>query len=558
MRNRTGGMRTGQRGRWSDVARKSRKKQACEPPGQESPVFRAGLYCRLSQEREDTIERGTIGNQLQFLQDYAKGMPDLKISGVYVDDSVSGTTFQRPGFERMMSDIRAGRINCVVCKDASRLGRDYIETGNLIERVFPACGVRFISITDRFDTELPQGDLMMPVTNIANALYAKDISRKTASSKHTMMKKGIPTGAVPYGYKAVRNQDGIREMAVDEEAARIVRRVFAMFCDGRTQSEIVTRLNGENVLTPYQYRNREHPERLAGKEHLCWTLDIVSHILSNEVYTGRYVTGKDRVSLCNNEKRHQTDEAEWNVWENHHEAIVSKETFAQAGSQRKHQATKRRPEANLLRGKVVCGCCGNKVCDCPDKNRRYYLCTRKRRYGKASCASSPVAKNVMYDMVFRSLMETVRLVQNEEETARRYRQSDEWKTRMAADNMELQRLKRELDALTQRETGLYEDYRAGLLTVEEYCDIKEGYSGQRKQLESQMEAIGSAIRELEGGNGDGRDAVLRMLKSFGRRRKLSQDMVDKMVDRIVVHENKKIEVILSFEDEFRYLSGGGA
>ena len=197
------------------MARKSRTqpKQSMDTQKVLSKVYKTAVYVRLSAEKDETRDRKTLINQRNLIKNF-------------VDDEISGTTFDRPEFERMMSDMRAGRINCIVVKDLSRLGRDYVETGNLVERVFPMMGARFVAITDNYDSSKKDADLMVAVTNIANDLYAKDISKKIYSCKHEAMEKGIPAGNVAYGYKVVLDENKVRVVVEDKEAADVVRWIF--------------------------------------------------------------------------------------------------------------------------------------------------------------------------------------------------------------------------------------------------------------------------------------------------------------------------------------------
>jgi DNA invertase Pin-like site-specific DNA recombinase len=185
------------------MARKSRRAGTVSADYEKIDIYKykVAVYARLSREREETIERGTIENQVEFVTDYVRQHDDMEIVDCYVDDAFSGTNFDRPGYSRMICDMKAGRFNTIVVKDLSRLGREYVEVGNLIERVFPVYGVRFIAILDNYDTLNRDSGIMMPVANIANTLYALDISKKIHSSKHSMMERGIPVSTPPYGYK---------------------------------------------------------------------------------------------------------------------------------------------------------------------------------------------------------------------------------------------------------------------------------------------------------------------------------------------------------------------
>jgi len=367
------------------MARKSRTqpKQSMDTQKVLSKVYKTAVYVRLSAEKDETRDRKTLINQRNFIKNFVDQQIDMEIYDIYMDDEISGTTFDRPEFERMMSDMRAGRINCIVVKDLSRLGRDYVETGNLVERVFPMMGARFVAITDNYDSSKKDADLMVAVTNIANDLYAKDISKKIYSCKHEAMEKGIPAGNVAYGYKVVLDENKVRVVVEDKEAADVVRWIFNEAEKGILQSVIAEKLNAEHILTPSQYRVRNNKEKLEKLSRVKWTVDTLSQILKNEVYIGKYVTGKDRVCLYRHEKRHMTSKDEWNVFENHHTPLVTKEQFyAVQKNKRKALKPAKKQTVNMLKGKITCGCCGNSIHIHPEKHAKVYMCTHRKRYGR--------------------------------------------------------------------------------------------------------------------------------------------------------------------------------
>ena len=363
------------------MARKSRTqpKQSTDTLKALSKVYKTAIYVRLSAEKDETRDRKTLINQRNLIKNFVDQQMDMEVYDIYMDDEISGTTFDRPEFERMMSDMRAGRINCIVVKDLSRLGRDYIETGNLVERVFPMMNIRFVAITDNYDSSKKDADLMVAVTNIANDLYAKDISKKISSSKQEAMEKGIPTGNVAYGYKVVFNENKVKVMVEDKEAADVVRWIFNEAEKGTLHSVIAAELNAKHILTPAQYKVRHNIEKLEKLRGVKWTVDTISRILKNEVYIGRYVTGKDRVCLYRHEKRHTTNKDEWYVFENHHIALIAKEQFyAVQKNKRKVIKPAKNQTVNMLKGKIICGCCGSSIHIHPEKHAKVYLCTHRK------------------------------------------------------------------------------------------------------------------------------------------------------------------------------------
>lgn len=515
-------------------------------------IYKTALYARLSAEREDTRERGTIQNQIQFIRHYVEQQEDMEIYDTYMDDDISGTRFDRPAFERMMSDMRNGRIDCIVVKDLSRLGRDYIETGNLIERVFPMFQVRFVAVNDQFDSVKGGAEMIMTVTNIANALYAQDISKKIATAKENQMKQGIPCGLVPYGYRVERNAGNEKVMVPDEEPAGIVRRIFEEIAAGKPQTEVAEMLNKEGIPTPYQYRMRKQPEKLAEKAYLRWNRDHIAAILKNEVYLGRYVSGKDRVCLYRHEKRHTADKGQWNVFENHHEPLVSEQLFETANARKEKQKQGKCGVDNFFRRKIYCGCCGSGMIIRPEKKHRYYICTRKRQYGKDSCNCLLVRMDVVYDTVFLAVKEQIKMLLDTDELLQKMNQSSKAKERMASFSEALNKCHADLGKVAALKSGLYADYQQNLLTEKEYLQLNEEYSGRIEKLEQYADELAEVMEGYRHTPMRGTE-LKKTIEKYRSRRKLSKEMAEELVDRVLIHEDKRIEVVFKYDDEMKKL-----
>lgn len=290
--------------------------------------YRVALYARLSVEK-DGQKSDSIESQFMIMENFIKDKPELSQYQKYFDRGVSGTTFTRPDFVRMMDDVKAGRINCIIVKDLSRFGRDYLETGNYIETILPFLGVRFISVNDHFDTvEDCNGNkgLGISLMNLVNDMYAKDVSKRITTAFENCMERGSVLGNAPYGYDRVKNDNGY-QLVIDEPAAEIVRRIFQMAKDGMSLRTIAGELTRDGVRTPKGYRTTQLV--YVGKdEPFCeWQHGTISKILSNEVYIGILYQGKTKTNLCTGEKKHRIDKADWIIHEDAHEPIVSKELF---------------------------------------------------------------------------------------------------------------------------------------------------------------------------------------------------------------------------------------
>lgn len=535
------------------MARKSRTqpKQSMDTQKVLSKVYKTAVYVRLSAEKDETRDRKTLINQRNLIKNFVDQQMDMEIYDIYMDDEISGTTFDRPEFERMMSDMRAGRINCIVVKDLSRLGRDYVETGNLVERVFPMMDVRFVAITDNYDSSKKDADLMVAVTNIANDLYAKDISKKIYSCKHEAMEKGIPAGNVAYGYKVVLDENKVRVMVEDKEAADIVRWIFNEAEKGILQSVIAEKLNAEHIFTPSQYRVRNNREKLEKLSGVKWTVDTLSQILKNEVYIGKYVTGKDRACLYRHEKRHMTSKDEWNVFENHHTPLVTKEQFyVVQKNKRKALKPAKKQTVNMLKGKITCGCCGSRIHIHPEKHAKVYMCTHRKRYGKDSCNCLPVKVDDVYAAVLAVIKEQIQVFTDKESLLKEHHR-DSRIVRQEQVYMEaVNKCVKEMDRLMELKSGLYADYTEELLDEKEYLQLNREYSQRIEKLKAQADEYRQAASQYESAEKTVAQLKAEMLKFKGKR-KLTQEMVDLLVAQVHIYEDKNLEIVLNYEDELK-------
>ena len=535
------------------MARKSRTqpKQSPDTLNVLSKVYKTAIYVRLSAEKDETRDRKTLINQRNLIKNFVDQQMDMEIHDIYMDDEISGTTFDRPEFERMMSDMRAGRINCIVVKDLSRLGRDYIETGNLVERVFPMMNIRFVAITDNYDSSKKDADLMVAVTNIANDLYAKDISKKISSSKQEAMEKGIPVGRVTYGYKVVLDENKVRVMVEDKEAADVVRWIFNEAEKGTLHSVIAAELNAKHILTPAQYKVRHNIEKLEKLRGVKWTVDTLSQILKNEVYIGRYVTGKDRVCLYRHEKRHTTNKDEWYVFENHHIALIAKEQFyAVQKNKRKVIKPTKKQTVNMLKGKIICGCCGSSIHIHPEKHAKVYLCTHRKRYGKDSCNCLAVKVDDVYAAVLAVIKEQIQVFVDREMILKEHHNDSRVIRQEQVYTEAVNKCVKEMDRLMELKSGLYADYTEELLDEKEYLQLNREYSQRIEKLKIQADEYRQAASQYESAEKTVAQLKAEMLRFKGKR-KLTQEMVDLFVAQVRIYENKNLEIVLNYEDELK-------
>lgn len=293
-------------------------------------TYKTAIYARLSVEDLSKNDSGTIENQILLVQKYIETKPYLELCGTFVDNGQTGTNFNREGFQNLMEAVKRDKINCIVVKDLSRFGRDYIETGNYLEKVFPFLGVRFISVNDDYDSQNPanNGDnLVIVLKNLINDIYAKDISRKVKSSYEIKQKKGEFLGScAAYGY--MKSPTDRHKLVIDEETAPIVRDIFQWKLDGMTDTAIVRKLEDLQILSPRNYLYAKgvlHHEKFSKK--ILWCVDTVKNILTNPVYIGHMVQGKEKSTFNSKFKSKRQSPDKWIVVENTHEPIIEAEMF---------------------------------------------------------------------------------------------------------------------------------------------------------------------------------------------------------------------------------------
>ena len=464
------------------MARKSRKDTAAlaTPKKAAMKIWRAALYIRLSVEfngkKGDSLE-----TQRQIMEAYIALCPDIEIAEVYTDNGTTGRTFERDAFQRMLADVEDGKIDCIVVKDLSRLGRNTIDTGYYIEKYFPIHGVRFIAVNDQFDSEDSENSgnhLIVPLKNMINEAYAADISKKVRAQQNQAMRDGEFVGArPPYGYK--KDPANCHRLLVNEDTAPIVRQIFQWTLDGVPLNVIVKRLNEGGVMTPGYYHAScglfSYDNKLAGSGK--WQTWTVGKILADEVYTGDMVQGKHTNV---GHKQVVTKPEDWIIVRDTHEPLVSREVFAKAQAIREQKGKTRAAKVpyteNILRGRVFCGCCGKNLHRQRHQCGYYvYHCISNDRIGKGACeAKVYVREPDLFSAIITIIRQKAEVVMGE---ALRLKQCD---GKIAAQKVQVDQEIAELGRQTQKNkairAGLYESCVKGILTRAEYLEMQEDYS----------------------------------------------------------------------------------
>ena len=531
------------------IMRKNRKKNRL--------TFKAAIYLRLSREDGDKEESDSIGNQRNLLKSFLAAQEDMVLADIYIDDGYTGTNFKRPDFQRMIADIEEGLINCVIVKDLSRFGRDYLETGRYIQRYFPEKKVRFIAVNDHVDSKESIYDMMLPIKNLFNEQYARDISMKVQSSFKAKQRNGEFVGAFPsYGYqRAVHDK---HKLIIDPYAARIVQRIFELYLQGHGKVKIAHILNKEGVLCPTAYKrangeNYKNCNKLPST--LYWTYATIDHVLKNEMYLGHMVQGKTKRNMhCRPE---YVEEEDWIVVKNTHPEIISKETWdkVQYLLKRNTRSIDFSQHISVFAGFLKCGDCGRAMCKkgYTDKSGRHYYsfsCGTYSRSGSKYCTSHTIREDAVKEIVLDDLNKIIQSVKDLEQLIEQ--QGKTIPTALTFSEMEKEKLMSELEKIKKRKREIYEDFKDELIGKEEYISYREDYLTAEKNLEKKIQI---SKEEVQGHEKEDifQNARIRKLLDTRSITELTRGIVVEMVDCIYVYEGKKIKIVYNFSDELESL-----
>lgn len=554
------------------MARKSRKTApAVEPVVEAAPlqIFPTAIYARLSVENSGKSENvDVIANQIEICKSYIADRPYLSLVDTYIDNGHTGTVFDRPEFNRLMNDIKSGRIKCLVVRDLSRFGRDYIETGTYLERIFPQIGLRFIAIKenyDNFDTDGSNESLMIPLQNMINGLYSKDISRKVSTALKAQMEQGtFQKRNLPYGY---RWNEEHTNMVIDEETASYVRLIFQRKIEGCSMPMILDELDRLGAPNT-ELRKRQNGTR-TGDGCSCkgWHKSTVYGILTNPHYVGDTVLGRSMVAIYKGIKSHNVkDKDEWIVFPNTHQAIISREDFqkvqdimnaASVARQTKMQKSEeiRATLINLFDGKIICADCGKRMYfhrKRVDKRKdggwyAFYECSTYvgRRY--EHCTAHYIRQDRLERDVLAAIQLQVKAALDYDKLLDKLRGSEGEKNIRDKQNALITSLNLKLSGVSKKRTRLYEDFAEGILDEEEYTFAKKSYDEQFADLSRRLdEAVQRRSKFNEAMSVDNKWITL--MKSVSTATQLSQELVDESVEMVKIHEDGAVELVMKYGD----------
>lgn len=525
------------------------------------------LYERLSRDDELQGESNSITNQKHFLEDYARKNGFVNIRH-FIDDGVSGTTFDREGFQSMIAEVEAGNVAVIIVKDMSRFGRDYLKVGFYTEVMFKEKGVRFIAINNGIDSSNQQDSDFTPFLNIMNEWYARDSSRKIQAIFKARMQEGKRVSpSVPYGYR--RDPDDKQHLIIDPEPAAVVRRIFKLVLEGNGVNRIADILYADKILIPSAYAEKYYPENQHSKsfhDPIRWTNQTIIHILEKREYMGHTVLGKTISESYKTKKRRKATEDELMIFENTHEAIIDEETW---NNVQRLIETKRRPKKNgappcRLSGLLYCADCGSKLSHRYNSRNKYdadnsYGCSSYRQYTR-NCTMHYIRVSVVEKLILETIREvSAYALSNEKEFVKKVREASDvqQEATMKEYRRRLGKAKRRHEELDDLVKKLYESFATGKIPEKHFDRLLSGYDNEQTALEAEMQELQTGL-DRYGADSVRADRFLELVKRYTDFSELTTPMLNEFIEKVVVHEAdkstgdrvQKVDIYLNFIGAF--------
>ena len=552
------------------MARISRKRKSLPAKETDSRIWRTALYVRLSVE-DNGKDADSIENQIAFLESYVSGRPDLSKAELFVDNGCTGTNFQRPQFSQMMESVQSGAIDCIAVKDLSRLGRNYIETSQFIEKICPFYGLRFIAVNDGFDTAAvtDTAQLSMALSNIVNDYYAKDISRKVTSALQTKMERGDYIGSyAPHGY--CKDPENKNHLVINPETAPVICQIFQWRSEGVSYMGINRRLNEAGIPSPGQYR-LEHgivTNNNRKKRPVLWNKHMIMEILKNVVYIGHLAQKKGSQCLYAGIPYHITSEDEWVIAENTHEPIISKELFEAVQKINRESAERTKAnsgkyahlpkEKNIYGKKFTCAECGavmklhRSISTKGDKAYFTFKCPTYAEHGTKGCSDIRMRKPDLDLAIFSFIKAQMAVFFEMESTLKHLLAVKTGKAEQERAVSKRRLMQQKLENKKSILSGLYVDYKEGLLSREDYIFTRKSIDADICMIEAELAEQGNADSQTH----DlmiGKMKWQHMVQKYQNAAELSPEMVEAFVDTIKLHKDGSLEIKLNYMDEFASL-----
>lgn len=521
--------------------------------------FLAIAYYRLSKDDGKNHESDSIANQRVLIREYVKNQPNITLVDEAFDDGYTGTNYDRPGFQKVMDAVNAGTVNCVIVKDLSRLGREYVETGKYLEMVFPSMGIRFIAINDDVDSTKANSsnDILVPVKNIMNESYCRELSKKLRRQFKIQRSNGEYLGAfASYGYR--KNPEDKHKLVIDEYAAEIVRAIFVLKLRGFSQQSIADYLNAECILPPAEYKKSQglnYKSGLKGSGKAVWRAHTVQNILTNPIYIGVLVQGKRGTPNYKIKQMRVRDEEQWCVNKDNHEAIIDEYTFesVQKVLKRDTRVAPNTDAVNPLSGLVFCADCGRSMVKRSvsrgNKKFHYYICsTNKKGDG---CSSHNISIETLENTVMRAIKNQINLVVEMKQLLEEVNHSEILSVKLKRIDLLIAEKNKEIDKQKDFRMKLYEALSDGLIERDEYDAMRRRSTATIEVGEAAVKKLDAERAEIVSQN----TKNLTWLEQFARYQnyaKLSREIAVAFIDKVTVYEDKTVHIDFNYRDEIAH------
>lgn len=547
------------------MARKSRKQiPACNAEEKGMRIFQTAIYARLSVETEQEIEADTIGTQMKMLEEFAANAHDLKVYDMYCDRDETGTNFQRPEFTRMMHDIREGRVDCVLVKDLSRLGRNFLESGEYIEKVFPFFGVRFIAVNDGVDTLYRPADISVQLKNMVNEIYAKDVSQKIRSTMKSLQEQGKFIGSQPpYGYR--RKAEDKYSLEIDPETAPIVQEMFRKISDGYTIHSIVLEFNERGIPSPGRYKYEKGLLKHEKYKNSVWFFSTMRKMLADATYLGWIQNGKYKSGFMQEQgKMIKMPREKWIIRKNAHEPIIEEALFWQvqeilekkkSGSNVGKYASKGNRE-NIFRGKLRCGECGKSMAlrrkKNGDKLQYWYICPMHEHYNSTYCIKKAVKKEQLESLILTLIQNQMQLFTDAKELLHDLNGKKAAQEKYRIYQNQMKSIEKQIEHFTMRKAELYSDFTEHLLSESDYQNIGREYSEKVEEFRIFLEELKKEAEKYSPVCGCS-EKWEELVRKYQNQTEPDREMVEAFIESIVLYNDSRVEITFQYRDELEYI-----
>ena len=508
------------------------------------------MYIRLSMEDEDVSlnrkeESNSISSQRELLKAYIENHSELKDTKVqeYCDDGFTGTKFERPGYMKLMEDIRAEKISCIVVKDLSRLGRDYIEVGSLLEQIPPLYQVRVIAVNDNYDSDNYDGStggMNVAFKNLIYMLYSRDLSNKICSAKHTRILNGENiSGQLRYGY--VKDPNDKHKIIVDPEAAEVVKLIFELTAQGKRKTEVANYLNAHGIDTPSAYKKRKGSKNFfhAVEVKSLWSTSSIHDILNDEVYLGKLIWNKTKKRVGSNNTSTYVPKDEWIVIENCHEPIITQKLFDTAHANSKKYIRPKRGKRNY-NPFYYCGVCGRALVPSKRVKGDILLCSSSRIEENSPCKSNRVEIAKVEDTIMK-IVNMYATAYLDEKGIKKAGKSKE-----VSPEEKIATLEKKVKSLSSKKMMLYSDYKDDKLTREEYVKRSKAMVEQIDELHQEIEQLKTEIPPEDNSS----SKFETQLESIINMESFDREKIQKVIKKVIINGEDNIEIIWNTDDPF--------